>query len=85
LSSGDPKAIDDELERAVKAGHKGGWVVHFTMNRKPKLISTTTCFSPRRRNSAFRPGIHVSPEHSSREVEPRAISPVSLQRIMVRS
>jgi uncharacterized protein len=35
LSLGDPKAAAEELERAVKAGHKGGWVAQFTMIRKP--------------------------------------------------
>jgi uncharacterized protein len=35
LSLGDPKAAAEELERAVKAGCKGGWVVQFTMTRKP--------------------------------------------------
>lgn len=35
LSLGDPVAAAAELERAVKAGHKGGWVVQFTMTRKP--------------------------------------------------
>ncbi len=35
LSLGDPKAAAEELERAVKAGCKGGWVVQFVMTRKP--------------------------------------------------
>jgi len=35
LSLGDPHAAASELERAVKAGCKGGWVVQFTMTRKP--------------------------------------------------
>jgi predicted TIM-barrel fold metal-dependent hydrolase len=35
LSLGDPVAAAQELERAVKAGCKGGWVVQFTMTRKP--------------------------------------------------
>ena len=35
LSLGDPKAATEELERAVKAGCKGGWVVQFVMTRKP--------------------------------------------------
>jgi uncharacterized protein len=35
LSLGDPAAAAQELERAVKAGCKGGWVVQFTMTRKP--------------------------------------------------
>jgi predicted TIM-barrel fold metal-dependent hydrolase len=35
LSLGDPKAAAAELERAVKEGHKGGWVVQFVMNGKP--------------------------------------------------
>ncbi|HEV3110672.1 MAG TPA: amidohydrolase family protein [Candidatus Binataceae bacterium] len=35
LSLGDPQAAAVELERAVKAGCKGGWVSQFTMTRKP--------------------------------------------------
>ena len=35
LSLGDPVAAAKELERAVKAGCKGGWVAQFTMTRKP--------------------------------------------------
>ena len=35
LSLGDPAAAAEELERAVKAGCKGGWVVQFVMTRKP--------------------------------------------------
>jgi uncharacterized protein len=35
LSLGDPEAAAAELERAVKAGCKGGWVSQFTMTRKP--------------------------------------------------
>ncbi len=35
LSLGDPHAAAKELERAVKAGCKGGWVVQFVMTRKP--------------------------------------------------
>jgi uncharacterized protein len=35
LSLGDPKAAAAELERAVKAGCKGGWVVQFAVTRKP--------------------------------------------------
>jgi uncharacterized protein len=35
LSLGDPQAAAAELERAVKAGCKGGWVSQFTMTRKP--------------------------------------------------
>ena len=35
LSLGDPKAAATELERSVKAGCKGGWVVQFVMNGKP--------------------------------------------------
>jgi uncharacterized protein len=35
LSLGDPAAAARELERAVKAGCKGGWVCQFTMTRKP--------------------------------------------------
>ncbi|MDB5108545.1 MAG: hypothetical protein JWM69_1486 [Candidatus Binatus sp.] len=35
LSLGDPKAAAEELERAVKAGCRGGWVCQFVMTRKP--------------------------------------------------
>lgn len=35
LSLGDPEAAAKELERAVKAGCKGAFVVQFTMTRKP--------------------------------------------------
>src|SRR5215469_15769965 len=35
LSLGDPVAAAAELERAVKAGCKGGWVAQFVMTRKP--------------------------------------------------
>lgn len=35
LSLGDPHAAAEELERAVKAGCRGGWVVQFVMTRKP--------------------------------------------------
>jgi predicted TIM-barrel fold metal-dependent hydrolase len=35
LSLGDPQAAANELERAVKAGCKGGWVAQFVMTRKP--------------------------------------------------
>ncbi|MGH7814755.1 MAG: amidohydrolase family protein [Candidatus Binataceae bacterium] len=35
LSLGDPEAAAKELERAVKASCKGGWVCQFVMTRKP--------------------------------------------------
>jgi uncharacterized protein len=35
LSLADPVAAAAELERAVKAGCKGGWVAQFVMTRKP--------------------------------------------------
>jgi predicted TIM-barrel fold metal-dependent hydrolase len=35
LSLGDPDAAAQELERAVHAGARGGWVAPFTMTRKP--------------------------------------------------
>jgi uncharacterized protein len=35
LSLGDPEAAARELERAVNAGCKGGWVCQFVMTRKP--------------------------------------------------
>jgi predicted TIM-barrel fold metal-dependent hydrolase len=35
LSLGDPEAAARELERAVRAGARGGWVAPFTMTKKP--------------------------------------------------
>lgn len=35
LSLGDPAAAAQELERAVRAGCRGGWVAQFAMTRKP--------------------------------------------------
>jgi predicted TIM-barrel fold metal-dependent hydrolase len=35
LSMGDPSAAAQELERAVRAGARGGWVAPFTMSKKP--------------------------------------------------
>ena len=43
LSLGDPAAAAAELERAVKAGHKGGWVVQFTTTRKPHGHQRSRC------------------------------------------
>jgi uncharacterized protein len=35
LSLGDPLAAAQELERAVRAGARGGWVAPFTMTKRP--------------------------------------------------
>jgi predicted TIM-barrel fold metal-dependent hydrolase len=35
LSLGDPAGAAQELERAVRAGARGGWVAPFTMTKKP--------------------------------------------------
>ena len=35
LSLADPEAAAQELERAVRAGARGGWVAPFTMTKKP--------------------------------------------------
>jgi predicted TIM-barrel fold metal-dependent hydrolase len=35
LSLGDPQAAAAELERAVKAGARGGWIAPFTITKKP--------------------------------------------------
>jgi uncharacterized protein len=35
LSLGDPAGAAQELERAVRAGARGGWVAPFTMSKKP--------------------------------------------------
>ena len=62
LSLGDPKAAADELERAVKAGHKGGWVVQFTMNRKPHAHPDNDVLFAKAQELDVPLGIHVSLE-----------------------
>jgi len=62
LSLGDPKAAAVELERAVKAGHKGGWVVQFTMNRKPHGHPDNDVLFAKAQELDVPIGIHVSLE-----------------------
>jgi uncharacterized protein len=62
LSLGDPKAAANELERAVKDGHKGGWVVQFTMNRKPHAHSDNDVLFAKAQELDVPLGIHVSLE-----------------------
>ncbi len=62
LSLGDPAAAAVELERAVKAGHKGGWVVQFTMNRKPHGHSDNDVLFAKAQELDVPIGIHVSLE-----------------------
>jgi predicted TIM-barrel fold metal-dependent hydrolase len=62
LSLGDPAAAAVELERAVKAGHKGGWVVQFTMNRKPHGHSDHDVLFAKAQELDVPLGIHVSLE-----------------------
>jgi uncharacterized protein len=62
LSLGDPKAAADELERAVKNGHKGGWVVQFTMNRKPHAHNDNDVLFAKAQELDVPLGIHVSLE-----------------------
>ncbi|HEX4209697.1 MAG TPA: amidohydrolase family protein, partial [Candidatus Binataceae bacterium] len=62
LSLGDPKAAADELERAVKAGHKGGWVVQFTMNRKPHGHPDNDVLFAKAQELDVPIGLHVSLE-----------------------
>jgi len=62
LSLGDPKAAAAELERAVKAGHKGGFVVQFTMNRKPHAHPDNDVLFAKAQELDVPLGIHVSLE-----------------------
>ena len=62
LSLGDPKAAAVELERAVKAGHKGGWVVQFTMTRKPHGHPDHDVLFAKAQELDVPLGIHVSLE-----------------------
>jgi len=62
LSLGDPAAAAVELERAVKAGHKGGWVVQFTMTRKPHGHSDHDVLFAKAQELDVPLGIHVSLE-----------------------
>jgi predicted TIM-barrel fold metal-dependent hydrolase len=62
LSLGDPKAAAQELERAVKAGCKGGWVVQFTMTRKPHAHPDHDVLFAKAQELGVPLGIHVSLE-----------------------
>jgi predicted TIM-barrel fold metal-dependent hydrolase len=62
LSLGDPAAAAVELERAVKAGHKGGWVVQFTMTRKPHAHPDHDVLFAKAQELDVPLGIHVSLE-----------------------
>jgi uncharacterized protein len=62
LSLGDPAAAAAELERAVKAGHKGGWVVQFTMTRKPHGHHDHDVLFAKAQELDVPLGIHVSLE-----------------------
>jgi uncharacterized protein len=62
LSLGDPAAAATELERAVKAGHKGGWVVQFTTSRKPHGHNDHDVLFAKAQELDVPLGIHVSLE-----------------------
>ncbi|HZT36694.1 MAG TPA: amidohydrolase family protein [Bryobacteraceae bacterium] len=62
LSLGDPQAAAKELERAVKAGCKGGWVVQFTMTRKPHGHPDHDVLFAKAQELDVPLGIHVSLE-----------------------
>jgi len=62
LSLSDPGAAATELERAVKAGHKGGWVVQFTTTRKPHGHNDHDVLFAKAQDLDVPLGIHVSLE-----------------------
>ena len=62
LSLSDPAAAATELERAVKAGHKGGWVVQFTTTRKPHGHDDHDVLFAKAQELDVPLGIHVSLE-----------------------
>jgi predicted TIM-barrel fold metal-dependent hydrolase len=62
LSLGDPAAAATELEWAVKAGHKGGWVVQFTMTRKPHAHPDHDVLFAKAQELDVPIGLHVSLE-----------------------
>jgi len=62
LSLGDPVAAAAELERAVKAGCKGGWVVQFTMTRKPHAHPDHDVLFAKAQELEVPIGLHVSLE-----------------------
>jgi hypothetical protein len=62
LSLSDPAAAAEELERAVKAGHKGGWVVQFTTTRKPHGHNDHDILFAKAQELDVPLGLHVSLE-----------------------
>jgi len=62
LSMGDPKAAAEELERAVKAGCRGGWVVQFTMTGKPHAHPDHDVLFAKAQELDVPIGLHVSLE-----------------------
>jgi hypothetical protein len=62
LSLTDPAAAAAELERAVKAGHRGGWVVQFTTTRKPHGHNDHHILFAKAQELDVPLGIHVSLE-----------------------
>ena len=62
LSLGDPVAAAIELERAVKAGCKGGWVAQFTMTRKPHAHPDHNVVFAKAQELAVPFGVHPSLE-----------------------
>ena len=62
LSLSDPGAAATELERAVKVGHKGGWVVQFTTTRKPHGHNDHDVLFAKAQELDVPLGIHVSLE-----------------------
>src|SRR6266478_1251312 len=62
LSLGDPAAAAAELERAVKAGCKGGWVAQFVMTRKPHAHPDHDVLFAKAQELDVPIGIHVSLE-----------------------
>ncbi len=62
LSLGDPAAAAAELERSVKAGCKGGWMVQFTMTRKPHAHPDHDALFAKAQELDVPIGIHVSLE-----------------------
>jgi predicted TIM-barrel fold metal-dependent hydrolase len=62
LSLGDPDAAAAELDRAVRAGCKGGWVVQFTMTRKPHAHPDHDVLFAKAQELGLPLGIHPSLE-----------------------
>jgi uncharacterized protein len=62
LSLGDPAAAAEELERAVKAGCRGGWVVQFVMTGKPHAHPDHDVLFAKAQELDVPLGVHVSLE-----------------------